>query len=426
MFKLSNKTTGFLDQKEKAVQKHDVNIVIAPDKFKGALTGSEAASAIQAGFAKFFPDAKYTLLPLADGGEGIIEAFSKGTDSFHTRKTVTVQDALRRAVETEFLFIKYPVKTAVIESANANGLWRISSEDRDIGKSSTFGVGQLIREAIGMSVRRIIIGIGGSATNDAGIGMAAALGYRFLDTGGNEVDPIPANFLSIAKIDATDVISLPEITVACDVGNPLLGEQGATAIYGPQKGLLPEEAETSEAALAHVARIIYRELGTDFKESSGAGAAGGLGFGLMSFCNARLECGFDCVASAVGAEEIISCADFVVTAEGSLDAQTLNGKVPFGIAKLARKHRAPVYALAGRVVDDEQLFDFFDGISTILNGPMSTEEAIANAPKILESGAARLAHQIFHQEKRWGKKSEEAENARQFNYCMENKIPYVL
>lgn len=387
---LHGKERRFLDLTARTAQNSHVHIVIAPDKFKGSLTAIEASASIRAGFARIFPEATFDLLPLADGGEGILEAFSRGVSDAETH-AVTVKNALGRDVCAEFLLSG---KSAVIESSQANGLYLIPPSDRDITRSSTFGVGQLILAAIAAGAESILIGIGGSATNDAAMGLAAALGCVFLDADGNKVDAIPANIARIAGIDSSEMTPLPPITVACDVANPLLGVRGATRVYGPQKGLLPGQADEMEASLRRLAGLADAHFGTDFSETPGAGAAGGLGYGLMTFCKARLESGFQCIAKSLGAEERIAAADLVVTAEGSLDAQTLEGKTPHGVSQLARKHRKPVYALAGRIADEETLLPHFDGIASLVSAPMTLEEAIANAPKLLENAAARLAHTI--------------------------------
>jgi len=365
-----------------------VLIVIAPDKFKGSLSGREAADAIRKGFAKVFPDAIYELLPLADGGEGILDAF-RDAASGETKET-KVSDALGRPVKASWLFLDGG--TAIIESSQANGLWRISENERNVTLSSTFGVGQLILEAASAGASEIIVGIGGSATNDAGIGLAAALGCRFLDDNGKPVEAVPSNMPYISSIDSSALRKLPPIRVACDVSNPLLGARGASRVYGPQKGLPPEDMESAEGAHLHFARLCGEHFGTKFEETPGSGAAGGLGYGLMTFCAATLESGFDCIAGALGAETLISKADLVITAEGSLDSQTLEGKTPHGVAKLASKHGVPVYAFAGRLADEGLLHEHFDGISCIMNSPMTLEQAIADAPQLLEQAATRLAH----------------------------------
>ncbi len=370
-----------------------MHIVIAPDKFKGSLTGHQAAEAIRNGFAKKFTGATFELLPLADGGEGILDAFQQAVSG--TVMETTALDAYGREISAQWLLAEIEgVRTAIIESSQANGLWRTAPEERDLSRASSYGVGQLIRAATLENVDEIIIGLGGSATNDAGLGLAASIGHRFLDRSGETVDPIPANIPAITSIDSTAAIDLPKITVACDVANPLLGPRGATRIYGPQKGLKPEEAEAAEAAHAHLAEISRNHFKATYGETPGAGAAGGLGFGLMTFCGATLASGFDCIAHALHAEEKISAADLVITAEGSLDHQTLEGKTPHGVSNLARKHNIPVYALAGRLADEDLLHRHFDGIASIVNSPMTLDEAITNAAHLLEQAATRLAHTI--------------------------------
>ncbi len=367
-----------------------MHIVIAPDKFKGSLSGRQAAEAIREGFIKVFPEATYDLIPLANGGEGILDAFHQATGG--TLIETTVQDALGRDVSASWLLT--PNETAIIESSQANGLWRISKEERDLSRASTFGVGQLIRAAVSAGADEIIIGIGGSATNDAGLGLASALGYRFLDSTGTVIAPIPANLTKIRTIESSGKMLLPHITVACDVANPLLGPRGATRIYGPQKGLRPEQADEMEAAHAHLAALCRTHFLTDHAGAPGAGAAGGLGFGLMTFCSATLESGFDCIAHTLGAEDKIAAADLVITAEGSLDSQTLEGKTPHGVSILARRHGVPVYALAGCLGDEPLLHQHFDGIASIVNAPMTLSHAIENAASLLELAATRMAHII--------------------------------
>ena len=373
-----------------------MHIVIAPDKFKGSLTAMEAAEAIRKGLSSVFTSCSYTLLPLADGGEGIIDAFSRSAGVHHELRPVTARDALGRDVETEFLLLHMPVSTAVIESSHANGLWRIAADERDLSRASSYGVGQLVRAAAESGAGKIVIGIGGSATNDAGLGLAAALGHRFLDVSGKELEPIPANLQYIESIDSTAAPSLPPLTVACDVENPLLGPRGATRVYGLQKGLLPGQTEAAENALSRFASIVNAHFNADFTDTPGAGAAGGLGYGLMAFCGATLESGFDCIANALGAEEKIATTDLVFTAEGSLDQQTLEGKTPHGVSRIARRHGIPVYAFAGRLADEDQLHEHFNGIASIVNSPMTLEEAIANAHTLLEKAAGRLAHTILN------------------------------
>ncbi len=370
-----------------------MRILIAPDKFKGSLSAKQAAEAIARGVSQVFPNSTCTLLPLADGGEGLLDAFQENGQ--FTLQESTVQDALGRPVTASWLLKKESTGiTAIIESSQANGLWRIAAPDRNPARSSTYGVGQLIRSAISAGATEILIGLGGSATNDAGVGVAAALGCQFLDDSGQALQPVPENFLKIASIDSTQLPALPKIRVACDVKNPLLGPRGATRVYGPQKGIAPENLENAEAALLHISKIAAAHFGNDFSEHPGAGAAGGLGFGLMTFCGATLESGFDCIAHTLNAEQQIAAADLVITAEGSLDSQTLEGKTPIGVSQLARKHGIPVYALAGKISDPEILKEHFDGMDSILNDSITLEHAIANAAQLLEQAAARLAATI--------------------------------
>ena len=365
-------------------------ILIAPDKFKGSLTAREAAEAIHKGFRNIFPEASYKLLPLADGGEGIIGAFREAAGG--DIRSATVRDALNRDVQADWLLLDDG--TAVIESSQANGLWRIAANERDVPRSSSYGVGQLLKAAAEAGAKSIIVGIGGSATNDAGIGIAAALGFRFLDENGAALEPIPLNFPRIASIASASLPKLPPIRVACDVENPLLGPRGATRVYGPQKGIAPEGLASAEAGHLHFSRLCAGHFGTHFEETPGAGAAGGVGYGLMTFCSATLESGFDCIAAALGVEALIAKADLVITAEGALDSQTLEGKTPYGVARLARRHGVPAYAFAGRLADEELLHQHFQGIASIANAPMSLEQAMADAPRLLELAATRLAHTL--------------------------------
>jgi glycerate kinase len=368
-----------------------MHFLIAPDKFKGSLSAKQAAEAIERGIRRVFPEATFTLLPLADGGEGLLDAFME-SGNFITQHS-EVHDALGRDVTAKWL-LQDRSKTAIIESSQANGLWRIAETERNPLISSTHGVGQLIRAAIAAGANEILIGIGGSATNDAGLGLAATLGCQFLDTAENPLNPIPENFPKISRIDSSALIPLPPIRIAYDVKNPLLGPRGATRIYGPQKGVSLEKIDSLETAMGHVSNLAAKHFGHDFSEIPGAGAAGGLGFGLMSFCKARLESGFDCIASTLNAENQIAKSDIVITAEGSLDSQTLEGKTPIGVARLAKKHHRPVFALAGKISDPDLLTPHFNGMDAIMKNGITLEHAIANAPELLEQLAEALARKL--------------------------------
>lgn len=362
-------------------------ILIAPDKFKGSLTAREAAEAMRKGFSQIFPNAEIECIPVADGGEGLLDAFHEaiGGEIRH----VLTQDALGREVEAEFLLT---AKSAVIESSQANGIWRLSPDERNPAETDTHGVGTLIRTAMQTGAEHLIVGLGGSATNDCGVGMARALGFVFTDESGEPVTGNPRDFHRIRNVTRPLDWIPPKIVAACDVRNPLLGPRGASRVYGPQKGLRPEDAELLEEGHRRVAEAVRQCIGRDLAEVPGAGAAGGLGFGLMAFCDATLAPGFDCIAQTIGLEKKIRTASLVVTGEGTLDAQTLEGKAPFGVATLARRHHVPVVAIAGTIDDvDARLDSTFDAIATLVAGPITPEEACQNAAPLLQRAAARLA-----------------------------------
>lgn len=326
-----------------------MNVLIACDKFKGSLSAMEACEAIAAGLSAV-PDLAVELCPIADGGEGFVDALLSATSG--KKVTTAVRDALGRECLADYALLDDG--SAVIEMSAASGLWRIAEEEREPLFSNTYGTGQLMRHAVEESgAERLLIGIGGSATNDGGAGMAEALGLVFRNEAGEAVLPVPDTFAEIVAADLSEMIALPPITVACDVTNPLLGEQGATHVFGPQKGAREDELEPLENALAHLARALSAPH--DF---AGAGAAGGLGFGLKTFCSAELVSGFDLVAQALKLEEKVAKADLVITGEGSLDEQTLDGKGPAGLALLARAAGKRVIGVAGQVTAEARpLFD---------------------------------------------------------------------
>jgi len=367
-----------------------MRILIAPDKFKGSLTAREAAEAIRAGFSRVFPQAVIECVPLADGGEGLLDVFS-GQGEGGLRKAI-VRDALGRPVEAHYLLTEIDgKKVGIIESSQACGIWRIAPAERDLPNSSSFGVGELILAAAAAGAERILVGLGGSATNDAGLGMAEALGFRFEDAHGNALRAIPSMFPDIHMIRPPAKPHPPPVTAACDVRNPLLGPRGSTRVYGPQKGMRPEDAGRLEDGHRHVAAVVKRCLGKDHAETPGAGAAGGLGFGLLSFCDATLRSGFDCIADFLSLDEKVRGASLVVTGEGGMDAQTLEGKVPAGVAEIARRHGVPVVAITGNLADEEMLSPHFDGLGTLVSGPMTVEEACGDAAVLLENAALRMA-----------------------------------
>ncbi|MGE0019035.1 MAG: glycerate kinase [Draconibacterium sp.] len=356
-------------------------ILIAPDAFKESLSAGEVARFLKKGIEKSLPDSIFDIASVSDGGEGFLKIL---TDGYF--KTFKVHDALMRPVKAEIGFSD-DGQTAFIEMAAASGLELILPEERNPLVTSTFGTGEMIKHAIETGCKKIVIGIGGSATNDGGAGMAQALGAKFLDKVGKELLPGGKQLSELCKIDLSGYEkNLPEILVACDVSNPLTGPNGASAIYGPQKGATPEMVQQLDAALKNYAEIIRKQLNIDIENIPGSGAAGGLGGGLVAFTGAKLVSGFQLVAEILDLENRIAKADFVITAEGKLDAQTINGKAPFGVAQLAKKYNKPVIGAAGTLGSGyEKIYDSgFDLLISIVNQPLSLAEAMQNAPELVE------------------------------------------
>ncbi len=370
-----------------------MNILIAPDSFKDCMSAMEVAAALGRGIQKILPDASCNLLPLADGGEGTVEAVIDATGG--KRREVQVMDPLMREVNS-FYGITGDGETAVIEMAAASGIELLVAGERDPWITSTFGTGQLIRDALDQGVKKIMLGIGGSATNDGGSGMAQALGVVFQGKhgtmevrGGGALDEVEQ-----IQLDGLDPrLAGIEIVVACDVDNPLTGPRGASAVYGPQKGADGHMVEKLDRNLLHFAELIRDQLGKEVNTLAGAGAAGGLGAGLVAFLDARLTLGFDMIAGLVGLEEKIREADLVLTGEGKMDAQTRFGKTPFGVAKLSRKHGKPVIGVAGTLDEDAgQLYEEgFDLLMPIQEKPGDLETSLKNAEQLLERTGERLA-----------------------------------
>ena len=321
-----------------------MRILVAPDKFKGSLDAPVVAANIAAGLRDVLPEAQITLLPVADGGEGTANAIcAAATGEWHTCE---VRDANGAIVTARYCTIDRGAR-AVCEGSEAVGLWRTAGHARDIDVASSFGVGEMLADAAARGVRNIIVGLGGSATNDGGFGMARALGFRFFDSAGGELPNRVSALQRLSRIVAPHSLRLPHITVAADVRNPLLGARGATRVFAKQKGARDDRLDVFEQALARLAEVVANDLGVDVRDEIGAGAAGGLGFGLVSFCGAELQSGFEVVAEAIGLANAIAAADIVVTGEGCLDAQTLEGKAPAGVARLARAAGKRVFAIVG-------------------------------------------------------------------------------
>lgn len=369
-----------------------MKFVLAPDSFKESMTAKTAALAMERGIKTVFPNAECVIIPMADGGEGTVESLVSMSDG-EIIKTEVV-GPLGEKVKAQYGLLGEG-QTAVIEMASASGLELIKPEDRNPLLTTTYGTGQLIIHALDKGVSRILIGIGGSATNDGGAGMLQALGVSFKDENGEEL-PFGGGALNhLHSIDTSGLderIKMVQIDVACDVSNPLIGENGASSIFGPQKGATPDVVKVLDRNLAHFAKVIKQQLGQDIAHMAGAGAAGGLGAGLMAFLNAQLKRGIDLVIEYTGLEERVKGADYVFTGEGSIDGQTLFGKTPYGVATVAKKYSIPVIAFAGRIGNGvESLYDNgFNAIIGILKGVSSLEEALDNGEANLAFAAENI------------------------------------
>jgi glycerate kinase len=326
-----------------------VRVLVAPDKFKETLTAAQAARAIAAGFRRAIPKAEVETVPIADGGEGTLDALVAALDG--ERHRLRVSGPLEDAVDAEFAVARTPDGSlGVVEMARASGLALLSEGRRDPKRTSTRGTGELIRAAASVGVDRILVCIGGSATNDAGAGMAQALGVRLVDESGRDLPPGGAALRRLARIDMSGLdpaVRRVHFVVASDVDNPLVGPSGASAVYGPQKGASPEDVALLDEGLRHFAAVVHRDLGIDLREVPGAGAAGGLGGGLIAFLGARLRPGVDVVMEAVHLRERLEGVDVVVTGEGRFDEQSLRGKGPAGVLRVAAEMRVPAIVLCG-------------------------------------------------------------------------------
>lgn len=358
-----------------------MRILIAPDKFKGSLDAAGVAGAIAGGIRDVMRDAAIDLSPIADGGEGTAEVIcrARGADWVPCAAT----DPFGGRIEARYGWL--PAATAVMEMSEAAGMRRVSK--RDPLRATTFGVGEMICHAATRGAREIVIGLGGSATNDGGFGMARALGFRFF-AGARELVDGPGELRGLTRIARPNEFSLPRITAAVDVRNPLLGGRGATRVFGPQKGVTRGDFAVLERGLTTLADIAAGESGRDFREVPGAGAAGGLGFGLLTFCSAEIRSGFDVVADAVGLEQRIADADIVITGEGRLDVQTAEGKGPAGVAWLARKHKKRVFAIVGEAIGGTELFD---RVEELVRPTIDRDRAIARCAELLRERAAEIA-----------------------------------
>ena len=367
-----------------------MRILIAMDSFKGSLGSMEAGNAVREAALQIFPDAQVIVRPMADGGEGTTQALASGIPS--RRVTVTVAGPRLDPVEAEYCILT-ETNTAVIEMAAASGLTLLPPEKRDPVETTTYGVGQMILDAMEKGCRSFLVGIGGSATNDGGTGMLTALGFRFLDEAGK---PIPLGAKGLEKLCHIDrahahpALKDCDFRIACDVTNPLCGENGCSYVFGPQKGATPETIEKMDGWLRGYARLAGADM-----EQPGAGAAGGLGYGFLAFTNATLDSGVRTVLEVTRLEEEIRLADLVITGEGRLDGQTVMGKAPIGVAKLAKKHAKPVIAFAGCVTEDATACNEqgIDAYFPILRGVTTLEEALC--PEAAGQNLYQTACQVF-------------------------------
>ncbi len=369
-----------------------LSFLIAPDSFKGSASAKEVAQSIADGLKIALPYAHFDLVPMADGGEGTVEALVAATGG--TIVKVPVRGPLGEPVEA-FFGILGDGQTAVIEMAAAAGLALVPPDKRNPMVTTTYGVGELIRAALDANCRRFIIGIGGSATNDGGAGMAQALGARLLDSEGNDLKFGGGELGKLARVDVSGLdprLQEAEFLVACDVTNPLTGPNGASAVYGPQKGATPQMVEVLDQNLRHYAAVLRRDLGVEVETVPGAGAAGGLGAGLIAFCRAQLLPGISLVLEAVRFYQRVQTADIVITGEGKLDFQTGFGKVPYGVAQAAKRYGKPVIAIVGQLGEGaEQCREWgIDACLAITPKPMSEQEAMQNTLPLLRRTAEEL------------------------------------
>ncbi|MPQ83946.1 glycerate kinase [Pseudomonas sp. MAFF 730085] len=370
-----------------------MKIIIAPDSFKDSLSAEGVAQAIAEGLAQVWPDAQLIECPMADGGEGTVESVLAACQG--EWRSHTVQGPLGGTLEARWGWLAES-HTAIIEMAEASGLQRVAPGKRDACSSSTYGTGELIRAALDVGAQRIILAIGGSATNDAGAGAMQALGVQLLDADDQSLAPGGLALTGLARISLEHMdprLAHVRFEIAADVNNPLCGPHGASAIFGPQKGANPQQVEQLDAALGHFADHCAEVLCKEVRDEPGSGAAGGLGFAAKAFLGAQFRAGVEVVAELVGLDQAIRGADLVITGEGRFDAQTLRGKTPFGVACIAQRHAVPVIVIAGTLGDGyEQMYAHgVHAAFALPSGPMSLQQACTEAPRLLRERAADIA-----------------------------------
>ena len=367
-----------------------MKVVIAPQSFKGSISALDAAKAMEEGVRRVLPDIETVLVPVADGGDGTLETLVEATNG--EIRSATVTGPIGKPVKAEWGALG-DGETAMIEMARTSGLALLSLDERDPLRATTYGLGEVIREALDAGFRSFIVGIGGSATNDAGAGMAQALGVQLLDEAGNDLSPGGAALADLHRIDVSgldDRAIEAQFSVACDVSNPLTGPEGASAVYGPQKGATPEIVAQLDVALKNFARVVERDIGTSINDVPGSGAAGGLGGGMMAFLDGSLRAGVDIVLDQVGLDEKLAGADLVITGEGQTDFQTVYNKAPIGVAWRARERGIPVVAVSGSLGQGfkDVHVEGIDAVASIVCAPMSLEEASTRAGELIAEAVA--------------------------------------
>ncbi|HHW4412672.1 glycerate kinase [Citrobacter freundii] len=370
-----------------------MKIVIAPDSYKESLSALEVATAIEQGFREIWPDADYVKIPVADGGEGTVEAMVAATAGRLVHVDVT--GPLGSSVQA-FYGLSGDARSAFIEMAAASGLALVPVDSRDPLKTTSRGTGELIRHALDAGVEHIVIGIGGSATNDGGAGMVQALGARLLDAQNNDIAHGGAGLEALARIDISQLdarLAACQIEVACDVTNRLTGKEGASAVFGPQKGATPEVVARLDRALTHYAQLISRDLDVNVLELAGGGAAGGMGAALYAFCGAQLRSGIEIVTDALHLDAWVADADLVVTGEGRIDSQTIHGKVPVGVANVAKRYNKPVIGIAGSLTPDVGIVHDhgIDAVFSVIYTICTLEDALKNAKENVRMTARNVA-----------------------------------
>lgn len=371
-----------------------MKIVIAPDSYKESLTAKQVCQAVETGFKRVFPKAEYDSVPVADGGEGTVQSLVDATQGKIVE--VDVSGPLGGKVTAFYGLLGDGSQTAAIEMAAASGLHHVPPELRDPKKTSTFGTGELIKAALDDGAKKLIIGLGGSATNDGGIGMMTALGVNFTDAQGNNIEPHGGSLKDIDNIDLKYVdkrLADFKIMVACDVNNPLCGDKGAAAVFGPQKGAGADDIKFLDDSLRHYGSKLLEILNADVAEVPGSGAAGGMGAAFLAFTRATLEPGIQLVLDAVDLSSRIADADLVITGEGRIDQQTIHGKTPMGVAQVAKKYNLPVVGIAGSLGEDHQVVSQcgIDAVFASTPKAMSLQEAMANAASNVSNVAENVA-----------------------------------